>query len=413
MARFAYTAIDAEGREKRGVIAAADEATARAGLSAKRLFPVQVSPAQPESGNRAERADRVASITGVSRGKLSGRQRLIATRQLATLIDATVPVDEALAMTAAQQDDARAQRILRDVQGGVVEGQRLAEALGLHPRSFPGLFRAAVAGGERAGRLGPTLGQLADYLYKAEKIRQKIITASIYPIALIAVAVSVVCALMIFVVPTLAQQFTSLGQDLPLVTRALIAVSALLTQFWPLLAFAAAATGLGFTMALRQQGFRRAIDRFWLSAPIVGRRVKEINASRFVRAVSLLVGAGAPVLDSVRASRDAVDNRIAKDAIMAMADAIERGEPLSRAMRAAQVFPPMTAYMAASGENAGELPAMLERAADQLDQDVEAFTDGALALLEPAIIVVMGAMVAGIVLAIMLPILELNRMALG
>jgi general secretion pathway protein F len=166
-------------------------------------------------------------------------------------------------------------------------------------------------------------------------------------------------------------------------------------------------------LASRGEAFRRGIDRFWLSAPIVGRRVKEINASRFVRAVSLLVGAGAPVLDSVRASRDAVDNLVARDAIIAMGEAIEQGEPLSRAMRATNVFPTMTAYMAASGENAGELPAMLERAADQLDQDVEAFTDGALSLLEPAIIVTMGAMVAGIVLAIMLPILELNRMALG
>jgi len=413
MARFAYTAIDAQGREKRGVITAVDEGAARAGLSAKQLLPVQVSAERGQGGEAAVRAEAVASITGVSRGKLSGRQRLIVTRQLATLIDAAVPVDEALAMTAAQQDDPRVRRIVRDVHAGVVEGQRLAEAMAQHPKSFPGLFRAAVSGGERAGKLGLTLRQLADYLHKAEKIRQKIVTASIYPIALVTVAAGVVCALMIFVVPTLAEQFTSLGQELPLITRVLIGLSDFLTQFWPFLLAGFGLAGLGLAVASRQESFRRGVDRFWLSAPIVGRRVKEINASRFVRAVSLLIGAGTPVLNSVRASRDAVDNLVARDAIMAMGEAIEQGEPLSRAMRATNVFPTMTAYMAASGENAGELPAMLERAADQLDQDVEAFTDGALSLLEPAIIVTMGALVAGIVLAIMMPILELNRMALG
>ncbi len=414
MARFAYTAIDAQGRERRGAIVAVDEGAARAGLTAKRLLPVQLTVERIANGSTgAARAEAVASLTGVSRGKLTGRQRLIMTRQLATLIDAAVPVDEALAMTAAQQDDASARRIIRDVHAGVMEGQRLAEAMGQHPKSFTGLYRAAVAGAERAGRLGHTLNQLADYLHKAEKIRQKIVTASIYPMALVTVAFSVVCALMIFVVPTLAQQFTSLGQELPLITRVLIGVSLFLSRFWPFLLAALALSAVGFALASRQPGVRLGIDGFWLRAPLVGRRVKEINASRFVRAVSLLVGAGAPVLDSVRASRDAVDNLVVRHAIVGMGEAIEQGEPLSRAMRASLVFPTMTAYMAASGENAGELPGMLERAADQLDQDVEAFTDGALSLLEPAIIVTMGAMVAGIVLAIMLPILELNRMALG
>jgi general secretion pathway protein F len=412
MGRFAYTAIDPKGRETSGVISAASETAARAGLERKRLLPVALREAAGEQTPESA-ADRAALSTGARLGHLSLRQRLMVTQQLAVLIEAAAPVDEALAMTAAQQEDAKTRRILREVHAGVLEGLRLGEALSRHPRSFPGLYRAAVAGGERSGRLGRTLRQLADYLLKAEKIRTKIITASIYPIALMVVALGVVSALMIFVVPTLSEQFVSLGQELPIVTRALMGVSWFLSQFWPLLLGLGAGLAAVAAMLLRQTPVRRAVDRFFLTAPGLGRQVKAINASRFVRAVALLTASGAPVLDSVRAARDAVDHLIVRDAIAGIAEQIEQGEPLSRAMRASGAFPMMTSYMAASGENAGELPAMLERAADQLDQDLEAFTDTALGLLEPAIILAMGAMVAGIVLAIMTPILELNRMALG
>lgn len=412
MGRFAYTAIDPKGRETSGTISAASETAARAGLERKRLLPVALREAQGAQ-TLDNAADRAALTSGARPGHLSLRQRLIVTQQLAVLIEAAAPVDEALAMTAAQQEDAKTRRILREVHAGVLEGLRLGEALARHTRSFPGLYRAAVAGGERSGRLGRTLRQLADYLLKAEKIRTKILTASIYPIALMVVALGVVSALMIFVVPTLSEQFVSLGQDLPFVTRALMGASWFLSQFWPLLLGLGAGLAAAAAMLLQRTSVRRAVDRFFLTAPGLGRQVKAINASRFVRAVALLTASGAPVLDSVRAAREAVDNLIVQDAIAAIADQIEQGEPLSRAMRASGVFPMTTSYMAASGENAGELPAMLERAADQLDQDLEAFTDAALGLLEPAIILAMGAMVAGIVLAIMTPILELNRMALG
>lgn len=411
MARFAFTAIDAQGREKRGSITADSESAARAGLARKHLVAVAVQAEADHSA--ASKAEAVAAITGVARGRLSGRQRLLVTQQLATLIEAAVPVDEAVAMVAAQQDDAATRRVLRDVQGGIVEGRRFAEALGLHPKSFSGLYRAAIAGGERSGKLGRTLRQLADYLRQSEKIRAKIVTASIYPIALVTVAFGVVCALMIFVVPTLSEQFRSLNQELPFITQALIGLSWFLSRYWPLLGIAVAALILVAITLGRRRPVRRQVDGFLLHAPILGRRIKAINASRFVRAVALLTGSGAPVLDSVRASEDAVDNLVVREAIVSIAGQIEEGRPLSQAMRASSVFPAMTAYMAASGENAGELPAMLERAADQIDQDIEAFVDTALGLLEPAIIVTMGVMVAGIVLAIMLPILELNRMALG
>jgi general secretion pathway protein F len=410
MARFSYVAFDADGKERAGGIDAADEAAARVALTKRRLVPVSVKPGAADS---AARAEQVAAVTGVARGALSAKQRLLTTRQLATLIDAAVPVDEALAMIAAQYENPTARRILRDVHAGVTEGLRLAEAMGRHPKSFSGLYRAAVAGGERAGKLGSVLNQLTDYLAKAAALRAKVTTALIYPAVLSFVALTVVICLMVFVVPALTEQFQSFSAKLPLLTQVLIAVSWFLSTFWPvLLGLFAGAVLLGRVL-WRREGVRRALDGMALKLPLLGAKAKEVSASGFVRAVAMLTSSGLPVLDSVRAARGAVDNRVIRAGVDDMAAAIERGEPFSHAMRAAEIAPPMVGYMAASGESAGELPQMLEKAADHLDQEVEAFTARALSLLEPAIIVFMGGTVAAIVLSIMLPILQLNRMVMG
>jgi general secretion pathway protein F len=410
MAHFTYVAVDEAGRERRGGIDAPSETAARAQLQKKSLLPVSLAAAQPGA---AERAEKVAAVTGVARGVLSHKQRLVVTRQLAALIDAAVPVDEALGMIAAQQETAVARRIVEDVQSGVLEGQRLAEALGRQPKSFPGLYRAAVAGGERAGQLGGVLTSLADYLGKEQALRSKITAALVYPAALCLVAITVVACLMIFVVPTLIEQFRSFDAKLPLLTQILIGVSWFLTNFWPLILAALAGGFFVLRTLWSQELFRRGLDAFIMRAPLTGGKARELTSSRFVRAVAMLTASGLPVLDSVRAAGDAVGNRIYRDAIGRMANAVEQGEPLSAAMRASNVVPPMVVYMAASGENAGKLPSMLEKAADYLDQEVDSFTTAALSLLEPGIIVFMGATVAGIVLAIMLPILQFNRMAIG
>jgi len=295
----------------------------------------------------------------------------------------------------------------------VLEGQRLADALARHPATFSGLYRAAVAGGERAGRLGPVLARLADYLGRAHALRSKITTAMIYPAALSFVAFTVVVCLMIFVVPSLTEQFERFEQNLPLLTQILIGVSSFLTNFWLPLLIVMLAGVYVVSVMLRRESVRYALDAFSLRAPIVGRWAVAVSASRFVRAVSTLIASGMPVLESVRAARDAVGNRHAAKAITRMAERIEEGEPLSQAMRRSGVIPPMVAYMTQSGENAGELPLMLDKAADHLDQEFESFIASALSLLEPAIIVFMGLVVGSIVLAIMLPVLQLNRLALG
>lgn len=408
MAQFHYLAIDADGRNKRGGIEAANESAARALLVRRGLLPVEI-------GVRAGRVAVESSPRRVAagRGKLPHKTRVLLTRQLATLVEASVPVDEALAMISAQQESALARHIIGDVQAGVVEGQRLAEALGRHPHSFSGLYRAAVLGGEQSGRLGFVLSRLADFQERSQAIRSKVTVAMIYPIALSLVAIIVVLCLMIFVVPSLVEQFERFGQRLPLITQALIFTSNALRSFWPLLLLAVVGGVFGARLALRQPHIRMAFDGALLRLPVIGRQIVAANASRFIRAVSTLVSSGLPVLESVRIARDSVSNRVAAAAVERMAERIEEGEPLSQAMRRSAVMPPMVCYMTQSGENSGELPAMLEKAAAHLDQETEAFTNSALSLLEPAVIIVMGVVVSSIVLAIMLPILQLNRLAIG
>jgi general secretion pathway protein F len=335
------------------------------------------------------------------------------TRQLATLVDAAVPVEEALGMIAAQQEQESVKRIVASVRTDVTEGRRLAEALGRHPRSFSGLYRAAVAGGERSGNLGLVLTRLADYLTRVHAQRSKVLAAMVYPAALVCVATCVVSCLMIFVVPSLAEQFESFDARLPLLTQILIAVSKFLSTFWAVLLIGLFALVFAVRRALRQPAIREAADGALLRAPVIGRWVVAVNASRFVRAVSTLVTSGLPILESIRAARESLTNRVAAKAAERMADWIEEGESLSQAMRRSGVIPPMVAYMAASGETAGDLPGMLEKAADHLDQEFEAFTNSAISLFEPAVIVFMGVVVASIVLAIMLPVLQLNRLAIG
>lgn len=409
MPQFQYVAVDADGQRKGGTLQAADEASARAALMRRRLLPVQIDAA----GAVKRRRDVELNAPVSPRSKLNHGALLLVTRQLATLIDAALPVEEALGMIAAQQENIGARRIISDVHEGVLEGQRLADALARHPGTFSGLYRAAIAGGERAGRLGPVLTRLADYLGRAHALRSKITTAMIYPAALSLVAISVVVCLMIFVVPSLTEQFERFEQNLPLLTQMLIGVSWFLTSFWLPLLLALAGGAYVVSVLLRRESVRYALDAFALRAPIIGRWATAVSASRFVRAVATLVSSGMPVLESVRAAREAVGNRHAAQAIVRMSERIEEGEPLSQAMRRSGVIPPMVAYMTQSGENAGELPLMLDKAADHLDQEFEAFIASALSLLEPAIIVFMGLVVGSIVLAIMLPVLQLNRLAIG
>jgi general secretion pathway protein F len=407
MTRFSYLAIDPDGRERHGGIDAASEQAARAALATRRLLPIEISHDLSRGVIRAQAAsERMV-------GALSHKNRVLFTRQLATLVGAAVPVDEALGILAAQQEKPTVRHLLTDLRARIQEGTRLADAMSKHKRSFPGSYRAAIAGGERSGNLAAILTRLADHLQREHGMRAKITTAMIYPAALMLVATAVVGSLMVFVVPALVDQFKSFHGELPFITTVLIAVSGGLSQYWPLILLFLLGSVLLARAALKRPSVRLGVDAAILRSPVIGKWARLINTSRFIRSVATLVASGLPVLEGVRVSRDAASNQAFSQAVAVMSDRIEEGEPLSHAMRSSGLVPPMVIYMAVGGENTGELPDMLEKAADHLDQEFESFLQAAISLIEPAIIVLMGAIVAGIVLAIMLPILQLNQLATG
>ncbi|MET4682215.1 type II secretion system inner membrane protein GspF [Brevundimonas faecalis] len=404
MPAFDYSAVDVSGRTVAGVLTAPDEAAARKTLERRRLMPLSLSRASGAAVT-AEKAPRRSR-------KLSSRTLALTTRQLATLIT-VAPVDEALRtlMLQAERPDVRA--VLSGVHAGVVEGQRLSEAMARQGAAFPPLYRATVAAGEASGALGPILERLAEGLERDQQVRGKVITALVYPAVLALVALGVVTALMIFVVPKVVDQFDSMNQTLPLLTRAVIGVSDLMRNWGWLIALILAGGIGGFVAGMRNPGFRLAVDRRVLRLPVVGRLTRDLHGARMARTLSTMIAAGLPVLEGLTITARTVSNRALRASTETMADAVREGGGLSAAMRRADVFPPILVHMTASGEASGRLEPMMERAADYLEREFSAFTAVMLSLLEPAIIVVMGGVVALIVLSILLPILQINTLAMG
>ncbi|MNU59953.1 Type II secretion system protein F [compost metagenome] len=404
MPAFDYSAVDVTGRTVAGVLSAQDEAAARSALDRRRLMPLSLS--------RASGAAATSDKTPRRSRKLSSRTLALTTRQLATLIT-VAPVDEALRtlMLQAERPDVRA--VLSGVHAGVVEGQRLSEAMARQGAAFPPLYRATVAAGEASGALAPILERLAEGLERDQQVRGKVITALVYPAVLALVALGVVTALMVFVVPKVVDQFDSMNQTLPLLTRAVIGVSDLMRNWGWLFLLLLVGGGAGFVAGLRKPEFRLAVDRRILRLPVVGRLTRDLHGARMARTLSTMIAAGLPVLEGLTITARTVSNRVLRASTEMMADAVREGGGLSAAMRRADVFPPILVHMTASGEASGRLEPMMERAADYLEREFSAFTAVMLSFLEPAIIVVMGGVVALIVLSILLPILQINTLAMG
>nr|WP_314430957.1 type II secretion system inner membrane protein GspF [uncultured Brevundimonas sp.] len=404
MPAFDYSAVDVAGRTVAGVLSAPDEAAARKTLERRRLMPLSLS--------RASGAAATAEKTPRRSRKLSSRTLALTTRQLATLIT-VAPVDEALRTLMLQAERPDLRRVLSGVHTGVVEGQRLSEAMARQGAAFPPLYRATVAAGEASGALGPILERLAEGLERDQQVRGKVITALVYPAVLALVALGVVTALMVFVVPKVVDQFDSMNQTLPLLTRAVIGVSDLMRNWGWLIALVLAGGIGGFVAGMRNPGFRLAVDRRVLRLPVVGRLTRDLHGARMARTLSTMIAAGLPVLEGLTITARTVSNRALRASTETMADAVREGGSLSAAMRRADVFPPILVHMTASGEASGRLEPMMERAADYLEREFSAFTAVMLSFLEPAIIVVMGGVVALIVLSILLPILQINTLAMG
>jgi general secretion pathway protein F len=406
MSDFDYLALDTAGRERRGSVRAATSDDARATLSTRRLYVVRMEASTGAS------APALLSRGGMFRKRLSAKQLTLFTRQLATLVQVS-PLEEALRTIARQSEQEQVQRILLSVHGGVLEGRRLSEAMARELASFPPLYRAMVSAGESSGTLPHILERLANLLERQAVVRGKVLSALAYPIVLSIVATFVVFALMVFVVPKVVEQFEDVGQELPLLTRIVIALSEFLANWWWALALGVAALVLLMGRALRDEALRLRFDMSLLRLPLLGRLLRDLHAARMARTLSTMIASRLPLLEGLRLTTQTVHNRALRAASADITESIRTGGSLSAALRRAAVFPPLLVYLAASGEASGKLDVMLERAADYLEREFDSFTATALSLLEPAIIVIMGGIVALIVLSILLPILQLDTLAGG
>jgi general secretion pathway protein F len=381
---------------------------AREALTAKRLYVVNVEPA-------ADRAAATGTAPLLSRGvlrrrKLSTKQLTLFTRQLATLVQVS-PLEEALRTVSRQSEREEVRRILGSVHREVLEGRSLSDAMAREERSFPPLYRAMVSAGESSGTLGSILDRVANLLERQAQVRGKVLSALAYPIVLSIVAAFVVFALMVFVVPKVVEQFQDVGQELPLLTRIVIGLSSFLANWWWALLAALLLLIFLSSRALREENLRFGFDRFLLRLPLLGRLQRDLHAARMARTLSTMVASRLPLLEGLRLTTQTVHNRVLRKASADIAEAVRTGGSLSGALKRAGVFPPLLVYLTASGEASGRLDLMLERAADYLEREFDTFTATALALLEPAIIIIMGAVVAVIVLSILLPILQLDTLA--
>ena len=403
MTQFDYVALDVAGREKRGRVPADNLEDARQRLIAKKLYVVSV-------GEGAERPAAGAPLLSIGPKRLNAKQLTLFTRQLATLIRVS-PLEESLRTIARQTESEKARQVIDTVHNGVLEGRSLAEAMQREARSFPQLYRAMVSAGEGAGSLPVILDRLADLQERQAQVRSKLFAALAYPIVLAIVAMFVVGALMIYVVPKVVEQFDTVGQQLPMITRIVIALSGALAGWWWLILLIAGGSLFLCWRLLQDQSRRLSFDRRVLRLPLFGRLIRDLHAARLARTLATMVASRLPLIDGLTLSARTVRNRALREASLEMVEAIRGGGSLSGALRRTGLFPPLLVYLTASGESSGQLDSMLERAADYLEREFDSFTAAALALLEPAIIVIMGAIVAAIVLSILLPILQLESLA--
>ncbi|EIU1679384.1 type II secretion system inner membrane protein GspF [Pseudomonas aeruginosa] len=403
MAAYEYLAMCSAGRRSRGVQEADSQRQARQLLRERNLVPLQVRPA------RGSRVPGQGSAPPSSRG-LGASELAMLTRQLATLVQAALPLEEVLAAVAAQCEKRSQQSMLLAIRSRILEGHGLARAMGEFPRAFPALYRATVAAGERAGHLGQVLLQLADYTEARQAARQQIQLAMLYPSILLLAALGIVGFLLGFVVPDVVKVFVDSGQELPALTRGLIALSNLLRDYGIFLLLLAGTLFGAARMALRKPGLRLRWHRFQLRLPLLGRVIRASNCTRFVSTLAILGRSGVPLVDALEIASEVVANQRIRTGLKDVARAVREGGGLTRALEQSGLFPPMMLYMIASGERSGELDAMLDRAARQQETLLANRIAMLVGLFEPAMLVFMGASVLLIVLAILMPILSLNQL---
>ena len=402
MGAFEYVAMDRAGKQAKGLLEGDTPKHVRQLLRDRHLIPVSVTEV-------AQREARRQHGFSLRRGMSSGELALI-TRQLASLSQSGLPLEEALLAVAQQNEQPRTKSILLGVRAKVMEGHSLADGFSEFPQAFPELYRATVAAGEQSGHLDNVLERLADYTEARQELRQRITNAMVYPSALIIMAVAIIGIMLVTVVPKVVRVFENMSADLPALTKAMIATSDFLRNWWVLLFIGLAALAWGIWWILKQDGPRRRWHRFLLRVPIVARLTRGVNTARFTRTLSILAGSGVPILEALKISAEVVENVPMREAVTEATLRVREGASIAKSLAASRLFPPMTIHLIASGETGGRLDEMLGRAAAGQEREVDGLIAALLGILQPLLIVLMGGVVLLIVLAILLPIFEINSL---
>ncbi len=402
MGAYEFVALDKSGKESKGLIEGDTPKHVRQMLRERNMFPVRVTEV-------AQREAKRQTTFSLRRGLSPGELALI-TRQMASLSQSGLPLEEVLLAVSQQNDQPRTKSILLGVRSRVMEGHTLADGLGDFPQAFPELYRATVAAGEQSGHLDVVLERLADYTEARQELRQRITNAMIYPAALIVMAISIISFMLATVVPRIVSVFENTSAELPALTRGLITTSDFLRNNWLLLIIAMAAVIWGLWWLFQKEGPRRRYHEFLLRMPIAGRLTRGINTARFTRTFSILAGSGVPVLEAMKISAEVIENLPMREAVNEAALRVREGAGISRSLAASKLFPPMMIHLISSGEAGGRLEEMLARSASGQEREVDGLIAALLGILQPLLIVAMGAIVMVIVLAILLPIFEINNL---
>ncbi|MGK0500140.1 MAG: general secretion pathway protein F [Oceanicoccus sp.] len=409
MSAFSYKALDDKGKMVKGVIEGDSERQVRGQLRSRQLKPVAVVESR-EKSQRAGSNKNTTTFKGFLKPRISQSDLALITRQMSTLVQSNMPLDEALTATAQQARKPRIKSLMLQVRARVLEGHSLAYALGDFPLVFNEMYCAMVKAGEHAGFLGTVLEQLADYTESSQYTQQKLKGAMIYPIILMLLTVAVIGILMVFVVPDLVGMFNHTNQKLPALTLFVIATSEFFTAKWWLIIVILMLLPVIGQQFLKSPARRRLWHGFLLRVPFIAGVVTAMDTARFASTLSILTSSGVPLLDGLRIAGQVLSNLKLRAASKEVAISVQEGGSLHRALEQAGVFPPMMVHMVASGEASGELETMLSRSATNQQRELEMTLGSLMAVFEPLMIIVMAVIVCTIVFAILLPIVEMNNL---
>lgn len=409
MAAFEYIALDEKGKEKKGIIEADTAKQVRQILRDQELTPLQIDSTK-SSNKKSEKETSSSSRSQFFQRGINSTELCLITRQLATLVQAALPLEESLAAVANQSEKPRIKSMMYAIRSKVMEGHTLAAGLAEYPKVFNQLFCATIEAGEKSGHLDTVLERLADYTEDRQELQSKVSQAMIYPAFLTIFAILIVGFLMAYVVPQVVSVFDDIGEELPGLTLTLISISDFVVNYGIYLFFGTIAASVGFKILLQQPKHLERYHRFLLKIPLIQKLVRGLNTALFTRTFSILSGSGVTALESMKISAQVVVNLPLRNAIIEATDRVREGSSISQSLGKSKLFPPITLQLIASGENSGKLEEMLARASSQLEREQVTMIAFIVGIMEPLIISIMGLMVLLIVLGILLPIFDLNQL---